>query len=431
MTRRLPVRLKLTLVFTLAIAAVLTATALFLYLRLRTELDNRIDGSLRTRLELVTSQLGEGRGGVGPVLRSIERGEEGVGFLQVLGPGGRSVVGAKEGVGDEPLLAPADLRRLARGGGVQDLQSGQAELGAVRIVAGTATVGGHRYIVAVGNPLEDRNEALANLRTLLLVGEPIALVLAALVGWIVIGAALRPVDRMLRRLEEGLRRERTFVADASHELRTPLTMLKVELELMRRTRPTGEEFDTALEAAIDDTDRLATLSEDLLVLARADRRRLPIKRETIDVEELLTSVARRYGGDLVTVEVASMAGRSIEADRLRLQQALGNLVDNALLHGGPPVVIRAEGEPGAIGLHVLDSGPGFPPDFLPVAFDRFSQAAPGDEGSGTGLGLAIARSIAVAHGGTAGAGGRDGGGADVWIRLPDGASRIGRPVGPA
>ncbi|MBS1678166.1 MAG: hypothetical protein JST08_12360 [Actinobacteria bacterium] len=419
MRERLPVRLKLTLAFTLAIAAVLTATALFLYLRLRTELDNRIDQSLEARLELVTNRLQGGSGGVRSVTRAVSRGEEGFGFLQIVLPDGRTVVGAREGLGDEPILDRTDLRRLAASGGTYDLQSGQAELGAVRIAAAPVTVGAHHYIVTVGAALEERNEALANVRTLLLIGGPAALILAALTGWIVVGAALRPVDRMLVRLEEGLRRERSFVADASHELRTPLTMLRMELELVRRERPEGEELDTAIGAAIGDTDRLAKLSEDLLVLARADRDRLPVNREEIDVGELFTALVGRYPTGQVEVAAAGEGGGTgtIEADRTRLEQALGNLVDNALAHGAPPVRLSAVRRPDAVELHVTDAGDGFPPDFLPRAFDRFSQASPGDGGSGTGLGLAIVRAIAAAHGGTVGADNR-GGGADVWLALP-------------
>lgn len=419
MSRRLPVRVKLTLAFTIAIAAVLTATALFLYLRLRAELDTRIDESLHTRLELVSSRLEEGRGGARAVTRAVARGEEGSGFVQILVPGSGTVVGAREGLGDEAVLDPADLRRFAADGETHDLQSEQPELGAVRILAGSVVTGSRHYVVAVGATLEDRNEALSNLRTLLLVGGPIALVLAALSGWVVVGAALRPVDRMLVRLEDGLRRERTFVADASHELRTPLTMLKTELELMRRERPVGNDFDAAVEAAIGDTDRLANLSEDLLVLARADRDRLPLKCERLDVAQLLSSVAERYPTDRVQVEsLPPGEALVISADRLRLQQALGNLVDNALVHGGAPVTLSATSGSGAVELHVADPGQGFPPDYIPNAFDRFSQAAPGDDGGGTGLGLAIVRAIATAHGGKAGARNRDRGGADVWVELP-------------
>ncbi|MBS1883246.1 MAG: hypothetical protein JSS97_09845 [Actinobacteria bacterium] len=419
MNGRLPVRLKLTLAFTIAIAAVLTATALFLYLRLRTELDNRIDQSLEARLELVTNRLQNGNGGPRALTRAVSRGEEGSGFVQIVLPGSRTTVGAREGLGDEPVLDRADLTRLAEDGGTYDLQSGQSELGPVRIMAAPVAAGTHRYIVAVGATLEERNEALSNVRALLLIGGPVALILAALTGWIVVGAALRPVDRMLVRLEDGLRRERTFVADASHELRTPLTQLKMELELMRQERPGGGDFDAAITAAIGDTDRLSLLSEDLLVLARADRDRLPVNREEVDLGELFAAIATRYPADQVEADAAGAAGTPtrIEADRPRLEQALGNLVDNALVHGAPPVRLAAVRRPGVVELHVTDAGGGFPPDFIPLAFDRFSQASPGDGGSGTGLGLAIVRAIAEAHGGTAGVGNRDGG-ADVWLALP-------------
>lgn len=418
MIGRLPVRLKLTLAFTIAIAAVLTATALFLYLRLRTELDNRIDQSLEARLELVSNRLQHADGGARALTRAVARGEEGSGFVQIVLPGSHTVVGAREGLGDEPVLGKADLTRLAEDGGTYDLQSGQPELGPIRVAAAPVAVGSHHYIVAVGATLEERNEALSNVRTLLLIGGPVALILAALAGWVVVGAALRPVDRMLVRLEQGLRRERTFVADASHELRTPLTQLKMELELMRQERPDADEFDAAIAAAIGDADRLSMLSEDLLVLARAERDRLPVNREAVDVGELFTAVAARYPVGQAEVGAVGEGGDTaitVGADRARLERALGNLVDNALAHGAPPVRLRAIRRPGAVELHVTDVGGGFPPDFIPRAFDRFSQASPGDDG--TGLGLAIVRAIAEAHGGTAGAGNRDGG-ADVWLALP-------------
>ncbi|MBS0548576.1 MAG: hypothetical protein JSR24_12550 [Proteobacteria bacterium] len=419
MIGRLPVRLKLTLAFTIAIAAVLTATALFLYLRLRSELDNRIDQSLEARLELVSNRLQNGNGGPRALTRAVNRGEEGSGFVQIVLPDSRTVVGAREGLGDEPVLGRADLTRLAEDGGTYDLQSGQSELGPVRIMAAPVVVGTHHYVVAVGAALEERNEALSNVRTLLLIGGPVALILAALAGWVVVGAALRPVDRMLVRLEDGLRRERTFVADASHELRTPLTQLKMELELMRQERPDGEDFDAAIDAAIGDTDRLSLLSEDLLVLARADRDRLPLNREEVDLAELFAAVATRYPTGHVEVGAASPDGTPvrIDADRSSLERALANLVDNAVAHGAPPVRLGAVPRSGTIELHVTDAGGGFPPDFIPRAFDRFSQASPGDGGRGTGLGLAIVRAVAEAHGGTAGVANR-GGGADVWLALP-------------
>jgi signal transduction histidine kinase len=305
----------------------------------------------------------------------------------------------------------------------------------------------------VGTSLEDRNEALSNLRALLLVGEPIALLLAALAAYAVISAALRPVEamrtraaaissedlgqrlplssgqdelrrlgetlnEMLVRLEDGLVRERAFVADASHEFRTPLTMLKTELELMKRERPVGAAFDEALESAIGDTDRLARLTDDLLVLARADRGRLPINPEWVAVAELLARVAERYPRNDVSVSASPDGGSGPFADAVRLEQALGNLVDNALRYGAGPVELSTVERDGSVELHVTDAGPGFPPSFIDHAFERFSQADAGHGHEGTGLGLAITRAIAEAHGGSAHVANRVGGGADAWIAIP-------------
>ena len=108
----------------------------------------------------------------------------------------------------------------------------------------------------------------------------------------------------------------------------------------------------------------------------------------------------------------------LEVDAERIEQALGNLVDNALAHGARSVDLRVERREGSVELHVLDDGPGFPEAFLSRAFDRFSRADEARTGGGTGLGLSIVALIARAHGGDSGAANRAEGGADVWITLP-------------
>ena len=111
-------------------------------------------------------------------------------------------------------------------------------------------------------------------------------------------------------------------------------------------------------------------------------------------------------------------GGKLDGDRLRLEQALANLVDNAVRHGGGRASLRAGKRNGSIELHVLDRGTGFPPAFVEHAFERFSRADEGRGGDGAGLGLAIVDTIARAHGGRARAANREKGGADVWIELP-------------
>ena len=117
----------------------------------------------------------------------------------------------------------------------------------------------------------------------------------------------------------------------------------------------------------------------------------------------------------------------VEADPLRVGQAIVNLVDNALTHGEGTVELRAEARGAFVELHVSDSGSGFPAEFRERAFDRFSRADEARSGGGSGLGLSIVELVAGAHGGGAGLGSSPTGGADVWISLP----RADVPAGPS
>src|SRR5262249_11541251 len=144
------------------------------------------------------------------------------------------------------------------------------------------------------------------------------------------------LNEMLGRLEETLARERRFVADASHELRSPLALLKTELELALRGRRSPDELEASLRSAAAETDRLAQLADDLLVLARADQGRLPLRREPVPARELLTRVAARFRARGRAagrpIEVVAADGLVASADELRLEQAVGNLVENAFRH---------------------------------------------------------------------------------------------------
>jgi signal transduction histidine kinase len=196
-------------------------------------------------------------------------------------------------------------------------------------------------------------------------------------------------------------------------------MLRTELELMARDRPAGRALDRAVASAIAETDRLTRLTDDLLVLARADRGRLPVRAEEVAVADLLGDASARYTGEEVDRDPnVEPPGLRVRADRTRIEQALTNLIDNALRHGTGPVRLGAVLRGGFVELHVTDNGEGFPAEFLATAFERFTRGAPGRTESGTGLGLAIVQAIADGHGGRAGAVNRSGGGADVWIALP-------------
>jgi signal transduction histidine kinase len=311
-------------------------------------------------------------------------------------------------------------------------------------------------VVVVAASLADRDAALSRLLTLLLIGGPIALVLVSLAGYALAAAALRPVETMRRkadaitdsdpgrrlpvppardeinrlgatlnamieRLEGALARERSFVADASHELRTPLAVLEGELELARRPERSAVERTQALDSAAEEADRLGRLAEDLLVIARLDRGQLPIRRESVDVGQTLGEAAERAARRRPTGPrpiVDACPDLTVHADPVRLEQALDNLVDNALRHGQGPVELLARRRDATVEVHVCDQGPGFPDGFLDEAFERFSRPDASRTSNGSGLGLAIVHAIAVAHGGEAHASNRPEGGADVWITLP-------------
>jgi signal transduction histidine kinase len=236
------------------------------------------------------------------------------------------------------------------------------------------------------------------------------------------------LNEMLDRLDEGLARERRFVADASHELRTPLATLRAELELATRRPRSQSELEEALRSASEEVERLVRLAEDLLVLARADEGKLVLRAAPFVVLDALEAVAARSESRAAvasrSVEVSAPADLTLTGDRQRLEQAVGNLVDNALRHGAGAIRLDARTENGLVALAVSDEGAGFPVEFLPHAFERFSRADASRTGGGVGLGLAIVDAVARAHDGVATAANRDGAGAIVTIVVP----AHGRPV---
>ena len=174
-----------------------------------------------------------------------------------------------------------------------------------------------------------------------------------------------------------------------------------------------------MRSAAEETERLSRLAEDLLVLARAEGGELPVRREPVAAADLIEGIADRFRAR------ADDAGRAIETrvedglvlhvDRLRAEQAVGNLVDNALRHGQGRILVEARrGGDGTAELHVRDEGPGFPPELAARAFEPFSRGDAARTGPGAGLGLALVDVIARAHGGSAHVEG-----ADAWIVLPE------------
>ena len=452
---RLPIRLRVSAAFAVAMAAVLVLSGSILYLRVGSHLSAALDRQLRLRandLAVLVSQPGtpleaEHRS------RFVETGES---YAQVLDRNGR-VVDATAPIGRASVLTGSELRQALSGeiftnrGSVPGLDEPS------RIFATHVTRRGRRLVLVVGITREDRAETLRSLRDELLIAGPIALLLATLAGYGLAGLALRPVESMRRRaaaisaerpgerlpvpqtrdeverlgetlnamlarLEAALLRERTFVADAGHELRTPLALLRTELELALRHGEGVDELRQALRRSSEEVDRLAQLAEALLLIARSDQGQLPLRLEELEPADLLDSTVTRFEWRAKEagrpVSVSAEPGLRLLGDRMRLEQALGNLVENALRHGEGEVRLSARAEDGTVELHVRDEGAGFPPDFIGDAFTRFARPDQDRARAGSGLGLSIVRTIAEAHDGSAHAANLQAGGADVWLSLP-------------
>jgi signal transduction histidine kinase len=452
---RAPIRLRVTLAFTAAMALVLIAVGLFLYLRLEAQLDDSIDNGLRSRAGEVSALARASQSGLqgsrGTSLIEVEES-----FAQVLTPGGR-VLDSTPQLRQQPVLSAPELGEAAKSPAFFERAGLPGIEATARLLAAPVETADGELIVVVGSSLGDRDEALDSLATLFLLGGPAALLLASLAGYAAAGSALRPVEamrrraaeisarepgerlpvpsaddelrrlgetlnEMLARIESTLERERRFVDDASHELRTPLALQKTELELALRQGASEDELRVAIASALEEVNRLVKLAEDLLVVARSEEGGLAIAPQPLSVAELLLAVGERFrvraaeSGRALTVDRGS--GLTVAGDRLRLEQALIGMVDNALRHGAGEIRIWAVANGDRVRLHVGDRGAGFAAEFLPHAFERFSRADAARGSDSSGLGLAIVEAIARAHDGRAGAGNDPAGGADVWIEVP-------------
>ena len=317
---RLPIRIRLTLAFTLVMALVLAGIGRFRYLRLASALD----GARSTRELRARRRRRRGaRQQSDTSLREGRNVQPGSGFAQNDRTPG-NVIDAT------PNSRSATAQCWSLRATLSHSRFFATTIGTehVRLLAVPTIAQGQRLVVVVGASLEPRAETLADLRRQLLVGGPIALLLASLAGYLLAAAALRPVERMseraatisaaspgrrlpvppandeiarlgrrlnemLARLEGALERERTLVSNASHELRTPLALMKTEIELAL-AEPESAPALAAARSAGEETDRLSQLTDDLLLLARVDSGELPLRRSDVPAAELLGTIATRF-----------------------------------------------------------------------------------------------------------------------------------------
>lgn len=312
-----------------------------------------------------------------------------------------------------------------------------------------------RSVVQVGQPIAARRALAASAAWRSVLPIVAAAPLVALAMWWLVGASLAPLSRtvqavrerrpdaltplsaqglpselrplvesfnlLLQQLREAFDAQRAFVADAAHELRSPLTALKLQISLLRDAADEAERRDAEqrLRAGVD---RAVHLVEQLLALARAEPGAGAAK-VTMDLvataREAIADAAALARAKGATVELDAPAKLPLMGDPQALRSLLRNLLDNALLYGGPAPHVRlslkSQGDEAVV--HVDDNGSGIPPAERERMFDRFHRREPG-EGSGSGLGLAIVRAIAQQHGGSVALLDAPLGGLRVQVTLP-------------
>jgi two-component system OmpR family sensor kinase len=433
-------RARLTLVSTLGAAAVLGLCLVLLYSGLDRQLSGALDADLAGRADDLAAAVRSRD----PEVVAADP------LAQLYAPDGTVVTGTAS-LGGRRLMSPAAVEDLA-GGRVADrvLPAGRSDgTLPVRVLARRLDDG---RVLAVGVSASPLSAARRGLLQVLLVAAPLLLAALAAGAWLLVRAALRPVDvltreaaaiasfpsdrslpavpgddevarlaatldGMLSRLRVAFERERAFVDDASHELRTPIAVLRGEVELALTAAPGSGEAEQALRAALREAERLSTLADGLLLLARERTGTAVVRREPVDLLDLVVDESARLRRALgIAVEVR---GEPVvlpgDADRLR--QLLGNLLRNSAEAGAVRARVRIATDDGEAVLEVADDGPGLPAGLEPAAFDRFVRG--GRTGTGAGLGLSIVRAVAVAHGGTVSAAARGAlGGAVVSVRLP-------------
>jgi signal transduction histidine kinase len=223
-----------------------------------------------------------------------------------------------------------------------------------------------------------------------------------------------------------------FMSIASHELRTPLTALKMQTELLARgleKKDSASVMPERIRRYVDQIDRQTTrivrLVDDMLDVARIQTGRLRIKKERINLSEVLQEVVERFRPQLVAAAEGRAptlkVGRACfgDWDRLRIEQVIANLMTNAIRYGNKqPIEIRLEQDGAYATLSVKDRGIGVAPEHRERIFDRFERAVSANEVSGLGLGLFISRQIVEAHGGRIWAESEPGQGATFYVELP-------------
>jgi signal transduction histidine kinase len=435
--RRIGLRARLTLIATAALAVGLAAGSLLLLHDFANSRLHAIDGSSRTVAANIANLAAAGA--IPPTL-PVQAGQS----AQVLTATG-SVLAVSPGTSHTLPLVPTQVALELATTGPQTRDVDQvAATGANRVLVRSVKHGSTTQYVVVAESLQDEQATLHSLRRSVAIVAPVLLIVVGATLWLLLGRALGAVsamgqsaeaitdpvagirlplpdshdeiralavtlNAMLQRLAAAATRERQFVADVAHELRSPLAAMHTQLEV-GLNHPDAATRAELLAGTLQDTERLADLVDDLLVLARLEAEP-KISTTAIDVGQL--------------AGVTTSESIVVRGDRQALARALDNLVANANRHAAAQVVVSVRRvDPDTVEIRVDDDGPGVPAADRLRIFERFvrlDDARARDDG-GSGLGLAIVQATAWAHGGSVRVEGSNLGGARFVLSLPaDGA----------
>ncbi len=304
------------------------------------------------------------------------------------------------------------------------------------IVARGTESQGVRYTIVVAASIETQRDTVTTVASYLLVGYPLLILLVGGATWVLVGRALRPVERirsrvhgigieqladrvpvpptedeiarlavtmneMLDRLQSGQETQRRFVADASHELRSPIASLVAALDVLVADS-TGESAAELHKVMQAETERMRRLVEDLLLLAKTDDTGLQMLRTDVDLDDLVDAELRRLrssGGPAVEGVVRAVR---VSGDAAKLSQVIRNLADNAVQAAKSRVRLSLSEHDGIATVRVEDDGTGIPAAERDRVFERFVRLDDSRDrrSGGSGLGLAIVREVVRGHGGT-------------------------------
>ena len=415
---RRTIRFRITAAAVILSGVLLVGVALVMVAVVRSQLTDNLDESINQRADTLESVLSSG-------LPPQVPGDEDL-LVQVVDADGRSLASSANLVGKPPITSLTPGHRTVHS------VPGRTEV--FRVLVRRVTSQGRPALLIVGTNYDHVTEPVSILSRFLAIAVPcVVFALGVLTRWLT-GRTLRPVERMrldmaeitgtsldrrvqepktgdeidrlahtmnatLDRLEDAIRRQQRFVADASHELRSPLTRIRSELEVdIAQAQP--DQPTTTQQSVLEETISLQHLVDDLLHLARSDDAPQEMRSERVDLDDIVFREARRLRErGRVTVDLREVSAIQTIGDADQLARATRNLVENAERHATTTVTIALTARDGRARLTVSDDGDGISVENRQLIFERFTRLDEGRtrDAGGTGLGLAIVRDIVERH----------------------------------